>query len=99
VGYDWHRILSGLVALFLIGLAVFSGEPGSIIGTLIFLVWPIALIWWPEILGSMSGRSLGHGWLSQSSAAWLVRSCGWVLLGFIVFVVVWYFPYLDSLPS
>ncbi|MHC4082701.1 MAG: hypothetical protein ACYS15_11600 [Planctomycetota bacterium] len=47
----------------------------------------------------MSARSLGHGWLSQSSAAWLVRSCGWVLLVFIVLVVVWYFPYLDSLPS
>jgi hypothetical protein len=99
MGYDWHRILSGLVALFLIGGAVFSGEPGNVIGMLIFLVWPIALIWWPEQLGSMSARSLGHGWLSQSSAAWLVRSCGWVLLVFIVLVVVWYFPYLDSLPS
>jgi hypothetical protein len=99
VGYDWHRILSGLVALFLFGLAVFSGDPGNIIGMLIFLVWPIALIWWPELLGSMGAGFLNHARLTQGSAAWLVRSCGWVLLVFIVFVVVWYFPYLESLPS
>jgi hypothetical protein len=44
----------------------------------------------------MSNRSFGHGWLSQSSAAWLVRSFGWVLLVGIVLVVVWYFPALEN---
>jgi hypothetical protein len=80
-------------------MAVLSGEPGAIIVMLLYLIWPLALIWWPETLGSMSGRSFGHSWLSQSSAAWLVRSCGWVLLVGIVLVVVWYVPYLESLPS
>jgi hypothetical protein len=99
VGYDWHRILSALVALCLIGLAVLSGDPGAIIVMLLYLVWPIAMIWWPELLGSMNSRFIGHGWLSQRSAAWLVRSFGWVLLVGIILVVVWYVPYLDSLPS
>ena len=99
MGFDRHRILSGLVALVLVGVAVLSGAPGGIIVMLSALVWPIAMIWWPEPLGSMNSRVLGHGWLSQSSAAWLVRSFGWVLLVGIVLVVVWYTPYPESLPS
>jgi hypothetical protein len=95
VGYDRHRILSGLVAAYLIGLAVYSGDPGSIIWTLSVLIWPIAMIWWPDVLGSLTGIRLGM--VNQASAGWAVRSFGWVLLVSIVLVVVWYFPYLESL--
>jgi hypothetical protein len=94
VSLDWHRVLSGLVALFLIGLAVVSGEAGAVICMMILLVWPMAMIWWPELLGSMTGHF--RGYLNQPSAAWLVRSFGWVLLLAVVLVVVWYIPYLDS---
>jgi hypothetical protein len=97
MGYDWNRILSGLVALCLIGLAVLSGDPGSIIWTLLVLVWPIAMIWWPDVLGSLTGIRLGM--VNQASAGWMVQSFGWVLLAGIVLLVVWYFPYLESLPS
>ena len=95
MGYDWHRIFSGLVALCLIGLAVLSGEPAAIIVMLIVLAWPIGMIWWPEALGSMTGHF--RGYLNQPSAAWLVRGFGWVLLVGIVLVIVFYIPYLESL--
>jgi hypothetical protein len=97
VGYDWNRILSGLVALGLVGLAVATGDPGAVIVMLIYLVWPIAMIWWPEWLGSMTGYRLGM--LNQASAAWIVCSLGWVLLIGIVLAVVFYLPYLASQAS
>jgi hypothetical protein len=82
---DWNRGLSSLVALSLLGLAVYSGEPGNIIGTLIILVWPIAFIWWADLLGSMTGM---HCWrVRRASAGWLVRAFGWVLL---VLIAVWF---------
>ncbi|MHC4415248.1 MAG: hypothetical protein ACYS0G_08190 [Planctomycetota bacterium] len=71
----------------LLGLAAFSGVPNAVVGTLLVLIWPLALIWWGETIGSITGIHWGR--INRSSPGWLVRGFGWV---FLVLVVVWFAP-------
>ena len=44
------------------------------------LLFPLALIWFPEVLGSATGFAFAHGTLDAETPAWLVASAGWFIL-------------------
>jgi hypothetical protein len=87
---DWNRLLSGGLAIVWIALcAIGAGFAGVLKGTLAIAL-PLACIWFPEALGSLSTTlpgPLSSTPIDRSSPAFLVR-----LLGWIVFLIVTFLP-------
>lgn len=46
---------------------------------LLVLLFPLALIWFPEAIGSATGF-IGHGFVDHDTPPWLVSAAGWFLL-------------------
>jgi hypothetical protein len=73
VGERWHRILSVLAAGVCLLLAYWFGGGRSAGYTLLWIVWPLAAIWFPEAISRSSDPD------RTSAARWL----GWLLLLFL----------------
>ena len=43
------------------------------------LLFPLALIWFPEVIGSATGF-IGHGAIDYETPPWLVSAAGWFFL-------------------
>ncbi len=78
---DWNRALSLIVAAAWVGLVVRTGGTWEAGKVALFLVFPLSLIWRPDLLGAFSIR---EGWwnsrFESDSAGCVVRMVGWALL-------------------
>ena len=76
---NWNRIISGLVAAVYLALAFGHGgmEPAFKIG--IFLILPLACIWFAEAMGGYVGSTTSMA-ISAPSPKLLVCILGWLLL-------------------
>jgi uncharacterized membrane protein len=80
------RILSLIVALLYIIFGIIVGGFGFL-AVLLFLVMPVSLIWFSELIGSYTGSSFGFGGpivkaIDSPTPAVFIRSIGWFLLLF-----------------
>jgi hypothetical protein len=73
------RIISGVIALIYLVVAYLGdgGEAAFKVG--IFLVLPLACIWFGEEMGNYSGMLMGGGPMNPTPG-WLVAAGGWLLL-------------------
>jgi len=71
-------IACGYVAVCAVGV-VRSGAPRHELAYLVVLLFPLALIWFPEPIGGAVGY-IGHGLVDRETPAWLVSAAGWFFL-------------------
>jgi hypothetical protein len=82
------RALSLLIAAIYLTFALIGGGGGAVIRAWIFLVWPLAFIWFPEQIGSVTGY-IGGGRVSVETPPFLVALMGWFfLLGMPVLIAL-----------
>lgn len=77
----WNRILSVLVAItYIVLAAVFSGGASAFkIG--LFVILPLACIWFSDAMGGYTGFFGAGGYpITQQSPGIFVRIMGWVVL-------------------
>ncbi len=86
------KLVSLVLGLLYAGLVLFCAPPLVAIRFLVFLCFPLALIWFPEEIGSISGV-VGHGWITGPSPSYLISFFGWFFLLAPVFVafIIWLF--------
>jgi hypothetical protein len=77
------RILSGIIAAIYLVIAYATGGPASVCECFMFLLGPIALIWYSEEMGDFTGM-WGSSYVSESSPGWLIALFGWLILFFPV---------------
>lgn len=91
---EWlrSRVLSTIVASFLLLIAFTFG--GDIVQVAIFLVLPMACIWFPDVVGNLTGISFGiaRPIITQKTPAIAVALGGWFLL-FTVFALMMFTIY------
>jgi len=73
------RIISGVIALVYLVGAYASGGGETTFHVGLFLVLPLACIWFSEEMGNYAGMLMQGGPMT-SSPAWLVAALGWMLL-------------------
>jgi len=75
----WGPILSlAVAAAYLVIAGVAAGGEGMA-KILVFLIFPLAGIWFPRLLGSYTGRMARHQ-ITRKSPAWAVSFASWILL-------------------
>ncbi|MBL8891651.1 MAG: zf-TFIIB domain-containing protein [Planctomycetaceae bacterium] len=76
------RVLAASVAVFYLLTAVLTGGFHSLLQAALFLVWPLACIWFPDGMGNLVGISLGHvrPVVTQQTPGDLVAVGGWIVL-------------------
>jgi len=74
-----NRGLSLLIYCGYLALAFTVGGPFAALKVAMFLLLPLACIWFPEPLGDYAGNLRGHQ-VTRSSPAFLVCAMGWVIL-------------------
>ena len=76
---NWNRILSGLLALgYVVGAFVTTGGEGGF-KVLMFVILPLACIWFGEAMGGYTGPS-GSTWITAPTPGKAVCIAGWLLL-------------------
>ncbi|MDP1562140.1 MAG: zf-TFIIB domain-containing protein [Pirellulaceae bacterium] len=76
------RGLSTSVAVIYVLAAAVTGGLESVLYLALFLVWPLACIWFPDGMGNLVGITLGHGRpvITQRTPGDFVAIGGWILL-------------------
>jgi hypothetical protein len=77
----WNEILSGLLAL-IYTIGAFAGGGAEVgLKVLLFLVLPLACIWFGDEMGDYMGTwPVSAGGITNPTPGWLVRAGGWLLL-------------------
>jgi uncharacterized membrane protein YoaT (DUF817 family) len=77
----WNEILSGLLAL-IYAIAAFAGGGAEVgLKVLMFLILPLACIWFGDEMGDYMGTwPISGGGITNTTPGWLVRIGGWLLL-------------------
>lgn len=73
------RCLSVVVGIAYLMAAVFSGPPEGVVLVGLYLVLPLACIWFGEEIGAFKGVMRGH-LVTSASPGCLVAAGGWLLL-------------------
>jgi hypothetical protein len=77
------KILSVVVVLVYVLVAwIAVGEqraPAAVLTVLVSCLFPLAMIWFPDELGDMTGAVRG-GYIDRPSPGWLVAAFGWFFL-------------------
>ena len=74
------KAISGGIALAYLTTAGFAGGSESTVIVAVFLILPLACIWYCDALGEMRGGRLGNAAVTRRSPSSLVAFCGWLLL-------------------
>lgn len=76
------RWLSATVAVIYLLAGAATGGLQSVLNLAMFLVWPLACIWFPDGMGNLVGITLGHGYpvITQRTPGDFVAIGGWILL-------------------
>lgn len=82
------RLISGIIGLvYLVGAYLaFDGETAFKVG--IFLILPLACIWFSDAMGGYTGVGMGRGAITSTTPGCLVAFGGWLLLFLPVIVGV-----------
>jgi len=75
----WNRILSGLLAIIYIAGAFVTGGGEGGFKVLLFVILPLACIWFGEAMGGYTGQSGSIG-ITAPSPGLFVCIAGWILL-------------------
>jgi hypothetical protein len=78
------RVASLIVAAVYLCFAIFGGGSwygagASLLRVSIILVWPLAFIWFPEQIGSVTGY-MGGGYVDAETPPFLIAFMGWFFL-------------------
>ncbi len=76
---NWNRILSGVLATAYIVLAFVVAGGEACFKIAIFLILPLACVWFSDEMGDYIGQS-GSGYITERSPGILVLILGWLLL-------------------
>lgn len=85
------RILSGIIAFGYLATAYFADGLGLTWRVGIFLILPLACIWFSEAMGAYTGVGFGSGAITSTTPGCLVAFGGWLLLFLpaIVGLIMW----------
>jgi hypothetical protein len=83
-----HRTVSLLVAGLYLAVAMLVGGLEAVLRTLMFLILPLACIWFSDTLGGGTGLTFGGGYITKPSPGFVVYFLGWVLLAMPVIAVI-----------
>ncbi len=76
------RILSGIVAVaYLVG-AYFTADAETMWKVGLFLILPLACIWFSDAMGAYTGVGFGRGAITSTTPGCLVAFGGWLVLLF-----------------
>lgn len=73
------RILSAIIAIAYVSIAYFAGGAEAAIAIGMFLVLPLACIWFRDEMGAFTGIMRGH-LVTSTSPGCAVAFMGWLLL-------------------
>jgi hypothetical protein len=85
---DWNRILSGLLAVIYIITAFTISGAKSAFEFLIFMILPLACIWFGDEMGGYTGASWG-GAITDPTPGLIMRIAGWLLLLLPIFLGIY----------
>jgi len=74
-----NRILSGLVAAIYLATACYFEGPELAWKVGLFLIFPMACIWFSEAMGDFTGNSASVS-ITATTPGWMVLTGGWVVL-------------------
>ncbi|MBI5846777.1 MAG: hypothetical protein HZB31_02280 [Nitrospirae bacterium] len=78
-----HRTAAGIVAGLYLLLALLTGSILFVLKLLLFLLLPVAAVWFSDNMGAMTGARFGRlsvPAVTAATAADIVRSAGWIVL-------------------
>lgn len=84
------RVLSLLLAAAYVVGAWYFGRAEGAVKTALFVVLPLACIWFSDVLGDYTGYGLSRPAITRTSPGVFVYYLGWVVLLLPLFVVVWW---------
>jgi hypothetical protein len=93
---DLNRILSGLLAVMYVVAAFVGNGAETCFKVVMFLILPLACIWFGDAMGEYIGQS-GSGYITETSPGFLVRILGWLLL-LLPMILALYFSLVGSKP-
>ena len=76
---NWNRILSGLVAVIYVVAASFSGGAEAAFKAFLFLILPLACIWFSDAMGGYVGPT-PRGAITSPTPGSIICIAGWLLL-------------------
>ena len=79
----WHRLISLIIAIIYLVFALKLGTGEDVLNLFMYLVIPMATIWFGDEMGSLTGirlGGLGRPVVDKESPGCLVRLLGWMLL-------------------
>ena len=79
-----NRALSAVVAIVYLVVAYSHGGPVPLVQCLLYLLFPLACIWFSEEMGAFTGVMRGQ-FVGRESPGCMVAFLGWVLLLLPVF--------------
>ncbi len=81
------KVISGIIALGYLVVAYFTNGPELTWRVAIFLILPLACIWFSDAMGAYTGVGFGRGAITGKTPGRFVAFGGWLLL-FLPAVVV-----------
>jgi hypothetical protein len=75
----WNRILSGLLAVAYVAVAAYGGGAEAAFKTALFVVLPLACIWFSEAMGGYTGPSWRAA-ITAPTPGVFICIAGWLLL-------------------
>jgi len=76
---NWNKILSVLIALIYIAMAFAAGGVEDAVKVLLFVIFPLACIWFGDLMGGYVGPTSSMA-ITEPSPGLMVCIAGWVLL-------------------
>ncbi len=82
------KTLSGAIALSYLLVASFAGGGEAAFKMAVFLIFPLACIWFSEAMGDYVGPTFGRPGITQTTPGCIVAVGGWLLLFLPVIVAI-----------
>jgi len=77
---NWNKILSLLAGIAYVMVAAIHGGTEMAFKMALFLVLPLACIWFSQSMGAYTGKFPAEMPITQTSPAIMVQVLGWVVL-------------------
>jgi CDP-diglyceride synthetase len=74
------RIISGSIAAVYLVAAYLTGKGEAAFQVGLFLIFPLACIWFSDAMGGFTGLRIGGPSITSTTPGWVVAFGGWLLL-------------------